>query len=177
MINIDDFPPILRMGITVDEEYFIAKKLYSLIKDIRSDKVLDVAPGNVLIPIFLSLNLNKEIFAVDDWKYFPKSEAEKLVKKYNADVKLFDGLPTIPFSDSSFDLVYSVMYLYNLRKESLKNAITELERVLKSGGSLVLVDTILVRGKVRKELEERKFKLVGYEEANALFFSLWKKER
>ncbi|QGR19072.1 hypothetical protein [Stygiolobus azoricus] len=69
MIDVNDFQPVLRMGITIDEEEYIARKLSSMI-DIKKERILDIAPGNCLIPIYLSLELNKEISGVDDWKYF-----------------------------------------------------------------------------------------------------------
>jgi len=173
MIDINDFQPVLRMGITTDEELFIAKRLLTMVKK-ANNKILYLAPGNMLIPIYLSLNLGEEIYAVDDWKYFPKSEAERLIKKYDAKVSLFDGLPNIPFPDSSFDLIFSVMYLYNFRRDSMKNAVKEIIRVLdKSSGEVLVVDTILVRGKVKREMESEGLSLKDYSEANALFFSRW----
>lgn len=174
MIDVNDFQPVLRMGITIDEEAYIARKLSSMI-DIKKERILDIAPGNCLIPIYLSLELNKEISGVDDWKYFKKDEAERLIRKYGARVNLFYGLPQIPFKDNSFSLVYSVMYFYNLKREIMKVLVSEIRRVLEAQGTVLIVDPIMTRGKIRKEMEEGKFKLVEYTEANALSFSKWEK--
>ncbi|BFH72344.1 methyltransferase domain-containing protein [Sulfurisphaera javensis] len=174
MIDPNDFAPILRMGITIDEEIFIAKKIANLLKGERG-KILDYACGNCLIPIFLSLSLNNEIYATDDWKQFDKKKAEELISKYRSNVRLFYGLEKTPFPDSYFDLIYSVLYFYNLKRDRVKNHVQEINRILKSKGKFLVVDIISVRGKVKKELEEIQYSLSNYEEANGLFFSLWQK--
>ena len=172
MIDINDFQPVLRMGITIDEEAYIAKKLSTMV---NGERILDIAPGNCLIPIYLSLTLNKEIYAVDDWRYFRKEDAEKLIKKYNARVSLFDGLPKLPFNDKSFSFIYTVMYFYNLKRDIMKAVIAEIKRVLDDHGVVLIVDPIMTRGKIRKEMEGENFKLLEYSEANALAFSKWEK--
>ncbi|BCU70996.1 methyltransferase domain-containing protein [Stygiolobus caldivivus] len=174
MIDVNDFQPVLRMGITVDEEAYIARKLAPVVDKVE-DRVLDIAPSNCLIPIYLSVELGKEILAVDDWKYFKREDAEKLIKKYNANVKLFDGLPKIPFGNESFYFIYSVMYFYNLKRDIMKIVVSEIRRILKTHGQVLIVDPIMTRGKIRKEMEEQKFKLIEYTENNALSFSKWEK--
>ncbi|QIW24562.1 class I SAM-dependent methyltransferase [Sulfolobus sp. S-194] len=174
MINENDFHPILRMGITVDEEIFIAKKISKILSEIQG-KILDYACGNCLIPIYISITNNKEIYCIDDWKYVNRKEVEGLISKYTAKVKLFDGLDKIPFSDKYFDFIYSVMYFYNLKRDKLKETLNEVLRVLKDNGKILIVDMIMIRGKIKKEMEERKYSLDHYEEANGLFFSIWKK--
>jgi len=174
MINENDFQPILRMGITVDEEVFLAKKIANILKNVNS-RILDYACGNCLIPIYISLTNNKEIFAVDDWKYTKKDEMQSIIQKYNAKVTLFDNLEKLPFEDRYFDYIYSVMYFYNLKKEKLRENLNEVVRVLKNDGRLLIVDMIMIRGKIKKEMEERKYSLEHYEQTNGLFVSIWKK--
>jgi hypothetical protein len=56
----------------------------------------------------------------------------------------------------------------------MKNAVKEIIRVLdKSSGEVLVVDTILVKGKVKREMESEGLSLKDYSEANALFFSRW----
>lgn len=174
MINENDFHPILRMGITVDEEIFLAKKLSSILKNVEG-RILDYACGNCVIPIYISILTNKEIFAIDDWKYMKKEEVEKLISKYSAKIKLFDNLEKTPFQDKYFDFIYSVMYFYNLKKDKMKESIEEVLRILKDNGKLLIVDMIMIRGKIKKNLEEKKYILDYYEETNGLFISIWKK--
>lgn len=174
MINIEDFQPILRMGITIDEEVFIAKKVSNIISN-EKGKILDYACGNCLIPIYVSSVSNNEIYATDDWKYFDKKKAQELISKYHSKVRLFDGLEKTLFSDSYFDFIYSIMYFYNLKRDKVKNHVLELNRILKEKGKILIVDIISVRGKIKKEFEELKYSQVHYEEANGLFYSVWQK--
>jgi ubiquinone/menaquinone biosynthesis C-methylase UbiE len=62
-------------------------------------------------------------------------------RKKNVDVTLQVGTgDELPFEDSEFDLVYFAFCLYLFDRKTLMQAFSEADRVLKSGGFLVITD-------------------------------------
>ncbi|AWR98877.1 class I SAM-dependent methyltransferase [Metallosphaera hakonensis] len=164
--------PVKRMGITLDEQNFILKRLVQMKPE---GDVLDVGCGNSLIPIQLSKSWKKKIIAADIWDEFPLETALRNAQEEGANVeflKIERPVLSLPLSNSSISFVYSVMFVYNLRKQERESLFSEIYRVLKEGGQFLLVDPVIVR-KERKELG--KFTEVSYREENALFYYLAKK--
>ncbi|MEM4911921.1 MAG: class I SAM-dependent methyltransferase, partial [Metallosphaera sp.] len=62
----------------------------------------------------------------------------------------------------------------NIGKDGRAKIGDEVHRVLKDKGKFIVVDTLVFRGKIRKELES-KFKLDWYGEENAFSFFVWSK--
>lgn len=74
--------------------------------------------------------------------------ADKLKKKnIPASLDLYDG-KTFPYSNNSFDTVYSSLVFHHLDTEGKVNCLNEINRVLKPGGKLVIGDW----GKARTKL-------------------------
>lgn len=164
--------PVRRMGITLDEEEFIARKLvqYGV-----GGEVLDVGCGNCLITIRLSKAWGKKIVAVDLWDEFPVELALRNAREEGASLevgKIERPNVRLPFPDSTFSLIYSVMFVYNLRREERQNLFSEVRRVLRDGGLFLLVDPVIVK-RERKELNG--FQQLNYTEENALFYLLSRK--
>ena len=69
--------------------------------------------------------------------------AYKKLKKYQEKVflelDLYEGT-TFPYSDDSFDKVYSCLVFHHLDKLAKQQALTEILRVLKPGGQLIIAD-------------------------------------
>ncbi|MEM0113986.1 MAG: class I SAM-dependent methyltransferase [Metallosphaera sp.] len=164
--------PVKRMGITLDEQNFILKRL---IQFKTEGDVLDIGSGNSLIPIQLSKAWNKRIIAADIWDEFPIELAKRNADEEKASVdfiRIERPNLKLPFPESSFSFIYSIMFVYNLRKNEREALFSEIHRVLKEGGSFLLVDPVIVR-KERKELKG--FTETLYREENALFYYLAKK--
>jgi SAM-dependent methyltransferase len=164
--------PVRRMGITLDEEEFIARKLAQYRTE---DGILDLGCGNCLITNRLSKTWGKKIVAVDLWDEFPMQLALQNAKEEGASIEVGKiERPTLrlPFPNGSFSFVYSVMFVYNLRKEERQNLFSEVSRVLSDKGLFLLVDPVIVR-RERRELVG--FQQVSYQEENALFYLLSKK--
>ncbi|BCS92862.1 Ubiquinone/menaquinone biosynthesis C-methyltransferase UbiE [Metallosphaera sp. J1] len=165
--------PVRRMGITLDEQNFILKRLAQLKVE---GEVLDVGCGNSLIPIQLSKLWKRKITALDIWDEFPLETAVKNAEEEGAQVeflKIERPDLKLPLKDSSFSFVYSVMFVYNLRKHERESLFTEIRRVLRDGGTFLLVDPVIVR---RERTELKGFKEISYREENALFYYLARKE-
>ncbi|QKR00465.1 class I SAM-dependent methyltransferase [Metallosphaera tengchongensis] len=164
--------PVRRMGITLEEEEFIARRLQQISVD---GEVLDVGCGNCMIPILLAKKWGKRIHAADIWDEFPMEQAMKNAKEEGVELtfmKISRPDIVLPFQDSSLEMVYSVMFVYNLRKEERQKLFSEVHRVLKKGGLFLIVDPVIVR-RERKELVN--FSEVSYREENALFYYLTRK--
>lgn len=167
------YPPIMRMGISVDEMIYLARRLKGMI----STPALDLMCGNCLISVLLSKMLNTKVHAIDDWSQFPIERAKKNILEDSADVELLTLKSLddpLPFESSYFNTVFSVMYLSNIRSEKRIRLGNEISRVLKENGKFIVVDTMVFRTKIRRDLEGI-FKLEWYGEENGFSFFLFRK--
>jgi ubiquinone/menaquinone biosynthesis C-methylase UbiE len=172
--NIDArYKPLMRMGISIDEMIYIARRLYPILKD--SKRILDLACGNCLITLILSKLIKGEFHAIDDWAIIQKSDVLANLQQDKANIIINDFKDfTIPYNDSFFDSIYTVMYLSNIGKEKRIILAKEIKRVLDNNGRFVIVDTLVFRGKIKKEFEQF-FRLSWYGEENGFSFFVWTK--
>jgi ubiquinone/menaquinone biosynthesis C-methylase UbiE len=56
-----------------------------------------------------------------------------------ADLRLYDGM-TFPFEDNFFDKVFSSLVFHHLDAEAKRGSLSEMRRVLKTGGELLICD-------------------------------------
>jgi SAM-dependent methyltransferase len=130
------------------------------------EKVLDVGCGRGLFLIGAAKHLKKgKATGVDIWDANDLSgnTAEAALENAKAEgvaerVKIETAdARTLPFADSSFDLVLSSLALHNISssKERMQ-ALSEIARVLKSGGHLAIFD-IFHTGSYAKKLEQMGF--------------------
>ena len=113
------------------------KQLDNLGINAKNKKVLDVGcgPGNLLVA--LSADAPELLIGVDideTFLVFGHSQMEKLVSAIPTLLRA--SLPTLPFADESFDLVTCFLVMPHVPDD--KAALTELARVLKPGGTLVV---------------------------------------
>lgn len=104
----------------------------------ETKEVLDVGCGWGRIASDLVQNRNVHVSGIDISSHFVKLFNKRLKKQGKAVVS---DMRHIPFGDNSFDLVYcvvSLMYLSSQRDQ--KRAMSEMLRVLKKGGRLVLIE-------------------------------------
>ena len=103
-------------------------------------RVLDVGcgPGNLLVA--LSTDTPEFLVGVDIDAFFlasGRSQIGELVDRSSVDPALLRGaLPNLPFADESFDLVTCFLVMPHVPDD--KTALTELARVLKTGGTLAI---------------------------------------
>jgi ubiquinone/menaquinone biosynthesis C-methylase UbiE len=118
----------------------IRKELAKRIPAGRKLKALDVGTGFGINAAFLAKRLpeGSEVWTVDPSREVLASVAASLgadARRVNFAVASADALK---FEGGYFDVVVSVMVLHHIEK--LQPALTEMARVLKQGGSLLLVD-------------------------------------
>lgn len=120
----------------------------------EGSRVLDIACGKGTTACFLSQHYGCQVVGIDlSSKSISlarsKAEAGKLLAK--VDFLLGDG-ESLPYKDSVFDTVISECSFSLLPDKEI--AATEIERVLKPGGKLVIADIVL-RGQISEELRTR----------------------
>jgi SAM-dependent methyltransferase len=98
-----------------------------------ASRVLDFCCGNGILLPTLSLNFRKTV-AFD----LHTTAASKLKKHFELNIPLFRAdANKLPFKNSSFDLVFALSALEHFRE--LDQVLSELSRVLRSGGQLVFL--------------------------------------
>ncbi len=129
----------------------LGKKLVASLDLHGEEHVLDVGCGRglLLIAIAKKLNKNAKTVGLDLWRKEdlsfnqPESVFNNIHReKIDCLVELKSGdMLNMPFADHTFDVVVSSMAIHNLAvKEKCQRAINEINRVLKPGGKLYLLD-------------------------------------
>jgi ubiquinone/menaquinone biosynthesis C-methylase UbiE len=106
-------------------------------------RVLDVGCGTGnLLRATGKRHRDVELFGVDpDLKMLAR--AERKLRRAELRVKLDKGFAQeLPFPDASFDVVFSSLMLHHLDTPSKDEMLTEVRRVLRPGGVLVLADAV-----------------------------------
>ncbi|MCH4816776.1 MAG: class I SAM-dependent methyltransferase [Saccharolobus sp.] len=111
--NVDArYKPLMRMGISIDEMIYLARRLYPLIKG--GKRALDLACGNGLITVILSKFMSdSEFHAIDDWSKVSRDELIRNIEIDKAKITLegFKENYNLPYQDNYFDVVYAVQIL------------------------------------------------------------------
>lgn len=121
------------------------------------EKILDLGCGNGrLFELFKDKNV--EYLGVDSSLKF----IEIAKKKYGDYFKVADAF-NLPFSDSSFDSVWSIAFLHHVPSKQLRiMALSEIKRILKPGGKVIITCWNLYRSQYLKLLLKFTFrKLFG----------------
>ena len=116
------------------------KYTMNLIKHMKHDFILDVATGTADLAIQLAKIHPKKIIGIDisdkmleiGRKKIRSKNLEKLISLQNADSE------NLPFPDESFDVAMAAFGVRNF--EDLNKGISEMFRILKSGGAIVVLE-------------------------------------
>lgn len=122
-------PPLSFQKLFEQEKEYLRKNIQ------KSDKVLDVGCGDGR-NILSIVDITRDIIGLD---IDPKAieDTRNNLKEY-PEIKYILGSATkLPFEDGTFDVVVFSMTLVNLDNEK-ERALTEMKRVLKDGGKLLL---------------------------------------
>ena len=117
---------------------------YESLHENQNLKVLDIGCGVVPLCNYISLK-GHEVIALDPIK----SDIDFLVENdmnsfHNSDVKYMHGYgEKLPFEDNSFDVVYSVSVMEHIASGNDLIVISEMLRVLKVGGRLILTTDVM----------------------------------
>ena len=116
------------------------KQLDSLDIDATGKKVLDVGCGAGNLLVALSADVPDLLIGIDvdtTFLVFGRSQIEKLSKQLSeVPILMCAALPTLPFADETFDLVTCFLVMPHVPDD--KDALVELTRVLKPGGTLAI---------------------------------------
>ncbi|MFC1624974.1 methyltransferase domain-containing protein [Patescibacteria group bacterium] len=113
----------------------------SLIKIKKGMQVLDLGAGRGELSIILAKKgvFVKSVDYSQDSIKIIKESIKKVDKKTKGKIKVIRAnAQKLPFSNSSFDLVFLLDTVEHLYPEELKKTLLEVKRVLKPGGKLVL---------------------------------------
>lgn len=114
------------------------KKAVKILRSFNPDTVLDVATGTADFAIAALDSGAKEIVGIDISEGMLSVGREK-VKKYNGRIRLERGdSEHIHFNDQTFDAIIVAFGVRNF--EHLQKGLTEMRRVLKPGGHLIVLE-------------------------------------
>lgn len=118
------------------------------------ERILGVGCGHGLLLVAAAKQLDKggKTFGVDIWKSADQAGNSPQATRRNAEIEgVADRLEIttadarrLPFADATFDLIGSSWVLHNIvRPKERKKALAEIVRVLKPGGTVLIVDVWL----------------------------------
>ncbi len=128
------------VAFTMQDEKF--KRSVLKYADIQShQKVLDFGVGTATLSILAKLEFpTLDLTGLDVDEKVLKIAAENVEKAgVKLDLLRYDGVE-IPFDDGSLDTIISSLVFHHLQPEQKSKALSEIFRVLKPGGTLVIAD-------------------------------------
>ena len=143
---------LLNKIITLGMDMIWRKKVINLIKKHKHDTILDIATGTGDIVVALSQLKTKQIIGLDiSPKMIEIGEKKVALKGLKSQIKMQLGdCEALPFDASTFDAITIAFGVRNF--ENLEKSIKEIFRVLKSYGTLVILETALPQNKILKYL-------------------------
>lgn len=167
-----EYKPFRRMGVTIDEEIYFAKIIGNLLENVKNSKILEIGCGNCLISSYLKQK-GLNVFSIENWN---EEMSISEIKKYKGVEKLdlIQNLFPLPFRKSSFGVIYSVLYFYNVPRSGRKELIKEIKEALKDEGQLILLDIESMRN-MRKDFVAEGFKEEKFTTNQGIFISVMKK--
>lgn len=136
--NYDGLNRMISFGIDVKWR----KKVVRIIKNSQPQKVLDIATGTGDLAINIAKNTNaKKIIGLDISEGMLEVGKQKINKEnLNNEIEMVLGdSENIPFDDNTFDAITVAFGVRNF--ETLEKGLKEINRVLKPGGTFVILET------------------------------------
>jgi ubiquinone/menaquinone biosynthesis C-methylase UbiE len=113
---------------------FNRKSFFRLVSPNANERILDVGAGKGNIAAVVQETSGSELHALD-----PDGKRIAFMRENHHNLKIcLSGSDSIPYEDAFFDKVYSTMAVHHFPNQ--RNSFTEMARVLKPGGLLVVVE-------------------------------------
>jgi demethylmenaquinone methyltransferase/2-methoxy-6-polyprenyl-1,4-benzoquinol methylase len=146
--NYDFLNHFLSFGI----DYYWRNQVLKIIKQNKPDSILDIATGTGDLAILSAKANPKKVVGIDISEEMLNIGIQK-VKKNNLDklieLKVADS-EDLPYEDNSFDLAMVAFGVRNF--ENLEKGLSEIKRVLKEGGLLIVLEFSLPQNFPMKQL-------------------------
>jgi len=128
------------VAITTREAFF-KKLLVEKIANIKGNNILDVGCGTgTLTKLIAEKSPKHAVIGLDaDHTALNISQKKIIGKDLNVSFKQGFG-QNIPFSENSFDIVVSSLFFHHLNRSAKLATLTEIRRVLKPDGTLLIAD-------------------------------------
>lgn len=139
--NISDNYDGLNRVISLGRDVAWRKKVIRWVDETKPQSILDIATGTGDLAIQFAENTNaKKIVGLDLSEGMLKVARKKAVKKDVAHIDFIKGdSEALPFEDQSFDAITVSFGIRNF--ENLEKGLSEIHRVLKTGGIFVILET------------------------------------
>ena len=124
------------------KEYSFREKVLNLGRVASGESVLDVGCGTGTLAIAAKKRVGNEgtVHGLDA-SIEMLASAEKKATKAGVEVFFKSGLAeALPFPDAQFDVVLSTVMLHHLPQKARRQCVTEIHRVLKQDGRVLVVD-------------------------------------
>jgi len=121
-------------------DYYWRRRVLQKVKCIKPESVIDIATGTADLAILISKAKPKKIIGVDISASMLQKGREKVLNKklgHLIDLQLGDS-ENLKFEDNSFDLAMVAFGVRNF--EDLDKGLKEILRILKPGGSLIILE-------------------------------------
>ena len=130
-------------------DYYWRLKIANKINN-NSAEILDVATGTADLAILMSKKTTGKVIGVDISDLMLDIGRKKVIKKDISNIELInaDG-ESLPFKNCAFDLVTSSFGIRNF--ENIKRGLKEFNRVLKSGGELIILEPSIPKNLIFKQ--------------------------
>lgn len=123
------------------DSFYFAEQRVKMLQAYEKDeplKVLDIGCGDGVSEIFMQKYFGKWVVEGIDVSKESIAVAQKL-PLHNAGFAVYNGI-NIPFDDNSFDIVFVAGVLHHVEFDLHNVMITEMKRVLKPGGRLLIYE-------------------------------------
>ena len=157
--EISKFYDLMNFIMTLGADRLWRKKIVKKLDAIENGKILDIATGTGDLAIEIKKKYTHKIYGIDI--------SEKMIEIANRKIKKLDfknisfyvnDSEKIPFGNNFFDAVTISFGVRNF--ENLNKCLSEIKRVLKSNGKLIILETSIPKSKFIKFLYKIYFKLI-----------------
>ncbi|WP_144512186.1 class I SAM-dependent methyltransferase [Bacillus sp. FJAT-22090] len=140
--------------------FTLTKSLFENLPILPTESVLDIGCGTGQTAAFLAKRFDCQVIAVDNHPVMVEKAKERM-KSFQCDVSVMKGdVQNLELADDSVDLVISESVLIFT---DITKALTELARVLKNEGSMIIIE-MTANQYISEELQKKACRLYGIRE-------------